>query len=148
MVYGKPLVPFESIEKIYPPDSFEMHIAIGYNDRNKTRTKFYKQAKKKGYTLLSYVSSKCTNYAKSIGDNCFIFEDNTLQPFVEICKNGILWSGNHIGQHAVIENNVIVYYHVVMSGHCKIGEFSFLGVNSTIRDSIMIARDTVLEQAV
>lgn len=35
-----------------------MHIAIGYNDRNKTRKNFYDQAKLKGYALLTYVSSK------------------------------------------------------------------------------------------
>ena len=30
-----------------------MHIAIGYNERNKTRTKFYNRAKAKGYNLLT-----------------------------------------------------------------------------------------------
>lgn len=143
-IYGKPLVPFENIEKAYNPDEYEMHIAIGYNDRNKTRTKFYEQAKKKGYKLLTYISSKCTNYAKLIGDNCFIFEDNTIQPLVEIGNNCILWSGNHIGHHSKIENNVFISSHVVISGHCKIGSYSFLGVNSTIRDSIEIAEDTLL----
>ena len=143
-IYGKPLLAFETIEEIYSPKEYEMHIAIGYNNRNKTRAKFYELAKHKGYRLLSYVSSKSTNYSKTIGDNCFIFEDNTIQPFVEIGNNCILWSGNHIGHHSVVENNVFISSHVVISGHCKIGEYSFLGVNSTIRDSITIARDTVL----
>lgn len=143
-IYGKPLVDFAIIQEIYPPDKYEMHIAVGYNDRNKTRTKFYHLAKEKRYKLLSYVSSKCTNYAKKIGDNCFIFEDNTIQPFVEIGNNCILWSGNHIGHHSIIEDNIFISSHVVISGHCKIGSYSFLGVNSTIRDSINIAKDTVL----
>ena len=143
-IYNKPLVPFETIEKTHPPQEYEMHIAIGYNDRNKTRNKFYNQAKAKGYKLLTYISSKCTNYAKKVGDNCFIFEDNTIQPFVEIGNNCILWSGNHIGHHSKIEDDVFISSHVVISGHCSIGAYSFLGVNSTIRDSIIIARDTVL----
>ena len=143
-IYGKPLVDFATIQEVYPPDEYEMHIAVGYNDRNKTRTKFYDLAKEKGYKLLTYISSKCTNYAKNIGDNCFIFEDNTIQPFVEIGNNCILWSGNHIGHHSIIEDNIFISSHVVISGHCKIGSYSFLGVNSTIRDSITIAKDTVL----
>lgn len=143
-IYGKPLVDFATIQEIYPPNEYEMHIAVGYNDRNKTRTKFYHLAKEKGYNLLTYISSRCTNYAKSIGDNCFIFEDNTIQPFVEIGNNCILWSGNHIGHHSIIEDNIFISSHVVISGHCKIGSYSFLGVNSTIRDSINIAKDTVL----
>lgn len=143
-IYNKPLIEFENIEKSYSPVDFEMHIAIGYNDRNKTREKFYRLAKSKGYKLLTYVSSRCTNFAKKIGDNCFIFEDNTLQPFVEIGNNCILWSGNHIGHHSKIKNNVFISSHVVISGHCEIGEYSFLGVNSTIRDNIKVANDTLV----
>lgn len=143
-IYGRPLVAFEGIETIYPPGEFEMHIAIGYNTQNTVREKFYGSAKEKGYRLLSYVSSRCTNYARSIGDNCFIFEDNTIQPFVEIGNNCILWSGNHIGHHSKIENNVFISSHVVISGHCRIGRNSFLGVNSTLRDGIAIAPFTTL----
>ena len=143
-IYNKPLIAFEDIEKLYLPEEFEMHIAIGYNDRNKTREKFYRLAKNKGYKLLTYVSSRCTNYSKKIGDNCFIFEDNTLQPFVEIGNNCILWSGNHVGHHSKINNNVFISSHVVISGHCEIGEYSFLGVNATIRDNIKVANDTLV----
>ena len=135
---------FETIEQHYPPDKFEMHIAIGYNTQNTVREKFYNEAKKKGYKLITYISSKCTNYAASIGDNCFIFEDNTIQPFVKIGNNCILWSGNHIGHHSVIDNSVFISSHVVISGHCRIGNNSFLGVNSTLRDGIKIAPFTTL----
>jgi sugar O-acyltransferase (sialic acid O-acetyltransferase NeuD family) len=143
-VYGKPLVAFETIEQHYSPAEFEMHIAIGYNTQNTVREKFYHEAKKKGYKLLTYISSKCTNYAAEIGDNCFIFEDNTIQPFVKIGSNCILWSGNHIGHHSVVEDNVFISSHVVVSGHCRIGHHSFLGVNSTLRDGIKIAPFTTL----
>lgn len=143
-IYGRPLVAFEDIEKMYPTEQYEMHIAIGYNTENTIRRKFYDAAKQKGYKLLTYISSKCTNYAKSVGDNCFIFEDNTIQPFVEIGNNCILWSGNHIGHHSKIFDNVFISSHVVISGHCKIGENSFLGVNSTLRDGINLAPFTTL----
>jgi len=144
IMYGKPLIAFESIEKTYPTSEYDMHIAIGYNTQNTIREKFYHEAKLKGYKLLTYISSKCTNYAASIGDNCFIFEDNTIQPFVKIGNNCILWSGNHIGHHSIIEDNVFISSHVVISGHCKISHHSFLGVNSTLRDGIKIAPFTTL----
>jgi sugar O-acyltransferase (sialic acid O-acetyltransferase NeuD family) len=143
-IYGKPLVAFEKIEAIYPPDEFEMHIAIGYNTQNTVREKFYHEAKAKGYKLLTYISSKCTNYAASIGDNCFIFEDNTIQPFVKIGNNVILWSGNHIGHHSIIEDNVFISSHVVVSGHCHICHHSFIGVNSTLKDGITIGNFNTL----
>ena len=143
-IYGKPFVQFETIENNYSPSKYEMHIAIGYTGQNKVREKFYHEAKAKGYTLLTYIAANVVNYSKSIGDNCFIFEDNTIQPFVEIGNNCILWSGNHIGHHSKIEDNVFISSHVVISGHCRIGENSFLGVNSTLRDGIHIADRTTL----
>jgi len=42
-------------------------------------TAVYDEAKRKGYTLVSYISSKCNHWGDTlIGDNCFIFEDNTI----------------------------------------------------------------------
>jgi sugar O-acyltransferase (sialic acid O-acetyltransferase NeuD family) len=143
-IYGKPFVAFEELEKNYPPSVCDMHIAIGYNNQNQTRRTFFDLAEKKGYHLLTYISSRATNYAKSIGKNCFIFEDNTIQPFVEIGDNCILWSGNHIGHHSVIEENCFVSSHVVISGHCRIGANSFLGVNSTLRDGVKIGKFNTL----
>lgn len=143
-LYGLPFIRFENITEKYPPAEYEMHIAVGYTDNNKIREKFYFEAKAKGYTLLTYISSRATIWSESIGDNVFIFEDNTIQPFVKIGNNVILWSGNHIGHHSVVEDNCFISSHVVVSGHCVIGRNSFLGVNSTLRDGITIAKETTL----
>lgn len=142
--YGKPLVDFETIEEHYPPAEFEMYVSLSYADQNRVRERFYHEAKAKGYTLLTYVSSKTTSWTDKIGDNTFIFEDNTIQPFVQIGSNVILWSGNHIGHHSIVEDNVFISSHVVISGHCKIGANSFLGVNSTLRDGMSLGKNNTL----
>ncbi len=111
---------------------------------NKLREKIYNEGKGKGFTFISYVSSKCTCFSSKIGENCFILEDNTLQPFTEIGNNCVLWSGNHIGHHSIIEDNCFFTSHVVVSGHCNIGKGSFLGVNSTLRDGITIGENCVI----
>jgi sugar O-acyltransferase (sialic acid O-acetyltransferase NeuD family) len=98
-----------------------------------------------GYRLLSYVSSRATTFADfRAGENCFILEDNTIQPRVRIADNVTLWSGNHIGHHSTIEDNVFISSHVVISGGVTVGEGSFLGVNSTIRDHVKIGRRCVI----
>lgn len=141
---GLPVVAFEDVERTYPPHEFKMFVAVGYRKVNRVRAALYDQAKAKGYRLVTYVSSRCTNWAKSIGDNCFIFEDNTVQPFVTIGHDVVLWSGNHIGHHSTIEDHCYVTSHVVVSGHVKIGPYCFLGVNATLRDSITIAEACVI----
>ena len=106
---GLPMVKFSEIENNYPPSEYDLHVAVSYTNMNKLRERVYHEAKKKGYNLPSYVSSKCTNMSKyDIGDNCFIFEDNTIQPFVKIGSNVILWSGNHIGHHGEIKDHNFV----------------------------------------
>ena len=139
-----PVVAFEDLPARYPPATHQMFVAVGYKKVNQLRADVYAAAKAKGYTLLTYVSPRCTNLAASIGDNCFVFEDNTLQPFVTIGNNVILWSGNHIGHHSTIGDHCYITSHVVISGHCRIGPYCFLGVNATVRDSITIAERCVI----
>ncbi len=142
---GLPLIPFENIENIYPPTSYEMHITIGYSKLNFNRFEAYKKAKSKGYKLASYIHSNIKIWDNNIfGDNIFIFENNTIQPFVKFQSNIVLWSGNHIGHHSEINSHTFITSHVVISGFVKVGEFCFFGVNSTIRDSIIIAPKTII----
>jgi sugar O-acyltransferase (sialic acid O-acetyltransferase NeuD family) len=141
----RPLVPFDEIVLRFPPDRFEMFVALSYARMNATRAERYTAAKTLGYRLVSYVSSRCTFLTKNpIGDNCFILEDNTVQPFVTIGSNVTLWSGNHVGHDSTIGDHCFIASHVVISGHVTIGERSFIGVNATLRDSITIAPQTLV----
>jgi sugar O-acyltransferase (sialic acid O-acetyltransferase NeuD family) len=142
---GKPLVAFEEINKKFPPKEFKMFIAMSYAKMNKLRAEKCIQAKSTGYELVSYVSSRCSYLSQfKPGENCFIFEDNTIQPFVKIGNNVTLWSGNHIGHHSEIRDNNFISSHVVLSGHCIIEPNCFLGVNSTIAHRVHIARETLV----
>lgn len=143
--HNLPVVPFENIETVYNPKKYEMHIALTYDTLNRTRAKFYKEAKVKGYKLANYISKKAFVWRNvTMGDNVFIFEDNTIQPFVSIGSNVVLWSGNHIGHHSEIGNHIFVSSHVVVSGFCQVGDYCFLGVNSTIINNIKIGKDCLI----
>jgi len=142
---GCPVIPFEEITEKYPPEKFDMFIAIAYQKINQIRAKIFSEAKSKGYNLISYVNSKVTKWGElDIGENCFIFENVVIQPFVKIGNNVIIWSGDHIGHHTTIEDHCFITSHVVISGNVVIGEYSFLGVNATIRDGIKIDKKNVI----
>ena len=142
---GLPVVPFDAVEKHFPPGAYEMFLPISFKKMNHFRAEKYSAAKAKGYTLVSYVSSKASIWPDfTCGDNCFIFEDNTIQPFVRIGNNVVLWSGNHIGHHTTIDDHVMITSHVVISGCCRIEPFCFFGVNATVRDETIIAHDTLV----
>ena len=144
-LFGLPIVPFEEVEQTYSPQNHDMHIALVYNSLNRIRTEFYHLARAKGYRLASYVSSKSFVWHNvEIGDNCFIFEDNTIQPFVTIGNNNVFWSGNHIGHHSIIKSNNFISSHVVISGFCVIGDANFIGVNSTMGNNLSLGSDCLI----
>lgn len=144
---GLPVVPFEEVETIFPPGEHMFFGPMSPKNMNRDREQVYNAIKTKGYVCISYVSSKATLFGNEIGDNCFILEDNTIQPFTKIGNNVVLWSGNHIGHHSVIRDHVMFTSHVVMSGHCEIGAYSFFGVNATLRDGLKIAEGTFVAMA-
>jgi len=141
---GKPLVQFEKLENVYSPAEYDIFIALGYAKTNQVREQRYEEAKEKGYSCATYISSRATYYNTPVGDNCFIFENNVIQPFVTIGNNVTIWSGNHIGHHSRIKDHCFISSHVVISGMCCIEENCFLGVNSTFRDNITIGKFTVI----
>lgn len=139
---GLPVVPFDELETRFDPASHEVYVATVYTQLNRLRARLAADAKAKGYRLASYVSPRAFVWRNvEIGEHCFIFEDNTVQPFVKIGNNVVLWSGNHIGHHSVIRDNCFIASHVVISGFCDIGENSFIGVNATLANNVTIGKD-------
>lgn len=138
------VVPFENINQHYPPDEVLLFAPMTGVKMNNVRKSVYLEGKQKGYEYYSYISSKATVNNNEIGENCFILEDNTLQPFTTIGNNVVLWSGNHIGHHAIIEDHVFFTSHVVLSGHCHVKQRAWFGVNSTIRDGITIGEGSLV----
>ena len=117
---GLPVVEFENIEKFYPKEEYYLFVAVGYTAMNEVREKIYLSGKEMGYRYVNYISSKANIFTENIGENNFILEDNTIQPFVKI------------------GNNCFITSHVVISGRCRIADNCFIGVNSTVRDHVTI----------
>lgn len=139
---GLPVVPFESVENTYDVEEYKFFAPMAPNKMNRLRERIYFEIKEKGYQLISYISSKATLFDNSIGENCFILENNTIQPFTSIGNNVVLWSGNHIGHHSTIKDHVTFTSQVVLSGHCTVESYCTLGVNATIRDGLVISEGT------
>ncbi len=142
---GRQLVAFERVAEKFSPTQFGLFVAVSYAKLNALRVEKVTAARAKGYRLVSYLSSRATVFPGfALKENCFILEDNTIQPFAQVGSNVTLWSGNHIGHHSIIEDDVFVASHVVVSGGVRIGQGSFVGVNVTIRDHVTIGQKCVL----
>jgi sugar O-acyltransferase (sialic acid O-acetyltransferase NeuD family) len=142
---GLPVATLEELRDRWPPSAYEAFVAIGYSKLNALRAAKIADFRTLGYSLASYISTKMVHWpGVSYGENCFVLEDNTIQPFVRIGSGVVLWSGNHIGHHSIIEDNCFVTSHAVISGGVTVGERSFIGVNATIRDHVRIGQRNLI----
>lgn len=145
ILFGLPVIDFEELKVTYPPEEYETFVAITYTKLNRIRKRLYLECKRLGYRCATYVSSRAFVWRNvQIGENSFVFEDNTLQYHVKIGNNVVLWSGNHIGHRTVIEDDCWLTSHDVISGFCHIGTGCFIGVNTTVGDNVTLAKDIVL----
>ncbi len=140
-----PVLPLEKVEKSHPKDEYSLFVAMGSAELNYARARVFQACKSMGYAMASYVSSRSFIWDNvEIGENCFILEDNTLQPFTKVGNNVVMWSGNHLGHRSVIHDHCFITSHVVISGFCEVGEYSFLGVNACLADNIQIGKNNFI----
>jgi sugar O-acyltransferase (sialic acid O-acetyltransferase NeuD family) len=142
---GLPVIAYEELMVNYPPSKYTLFIATGFGKLNQLKEMIYTDAKKKGYEFATYVNSKIKIWSNnSIGENVFIFEDNTIQPYAKIGNSVVCWSGNHIGHHTVIEDYCFITSHIVISGFTRIGKRCYIGVNAALKDNIVIGEGNII----
>jgi len=142
---GLPVIDTEDLAVKYPSSNFKAFVALGAGKLNRSRRVMYLRMKSLGYSLVSYISSKAFIWRNvEFGENCFVLENNVLQPFTKIGNNVTLWSGNHVGHRSFIGDHCFISSHCVISGFCTIGESSFLGVNCTLEDNVVLGTDNFI----
>ena len=142
---GLPVFPFERLQDSHSPDEFVLFVAMGFGKVNEQREAKLAEARANGYDFASYISSSAWVWrGYEAQPNTMVMEHNTIQPYVTIGENSILWSGNHIGHHSKIGKNVFIASHAVLSGAVSIGDNCFIGVNATIRDNVTLGSHCVV----
>ncbi len=140
-----PVIPFENIDKKYPPKDFCLFIAMGHTNMNKNRAKIFNECKKLGYELLSYVHpTSIIGEDVKMGENCLILENNVIQPFVTIGDDVIIWSNNIISHDVVIKDHCFIIHQVVISGYVTIEPYCIIAPNATIRNRVIIAKECII----
>ena len=146
---SRPVLDLETAALRFSPAGTELFVAIGYSELNAARERKCVLGKQKGYRLASYISSRVHNLElPHCGEHCFILEANTIQPFVSIGENVVIWSGNHIGHHTRIGSHCFISSHVVIGGRATVGEYCFLGTNCSIRDHVTVKARSIIGSGV
>ncbi len=142
--HGLPVMAFESLELHYPPDQYQLLIALGFQKQNKLRYERFLQAKAKGYSLASYVSSRASIWNTKIRENTIILDGTVVHPFVSIGNNTIISSCTFIAHHSEIGNHCFISGQVALAGSVILRDFSFVGINATVKEEILIGRSCTI----
>lgn len=144
---GLPVVPFEVVEREYPASSYNMFVAIGYSNMRR-REEMYTNAKKKGYTLVNFISPDAhIDESVSVGDNNVIFPGVHIEPFVKVGSNNIIWTSAVICHDSTIGSHSFFAAKSVVGGFSKVEDGCFIGFNSTIIQNITLAQETLVGAA-
>jgi sugar O-acyltransferase (sialic acid O-acetyltransferase NeuD family) len=137
--YGLPLVPFETLTELYPPESHEILVAVGYSRMNALRQERLSSARQKGYRAAQLVAGSASVWpGTAVKGNTLLFEQCVLQSYVQMGENVILRAGSIIGHHSVVGSHSFIASRAVTGGHVRIGERSFIGLGAVLRDGVSI----------
>lgn len=137
---GYPVVSFEELLEKFPPSDFKLFIAIG---NNYARERIFTESKEKGYSMISHITKSVTHWDDlEFGENVLISGISSLQPFVKVGDNTFI-IGSKIGHHSEIGNHALLSC-TTLGGNVKIGNYSFLGLNSAIQHDTAIGEKNII----
>jgi sugar O-acyltransferase (sialic acid O-acetyltransferase NeuD family) len=141
---GLPVVAFEEVREHFTPEDYHMFVALGLHRVNRTRAEKAVAAQTKGYELASFVSSKAGVHPDLVvRPNTMIMEHAVFHPFVEVGWNTIVWSASRIAFRTRIGSHCWVVS-PIMGESVVVGDYSFIGLNSTIAPSVSIGRSNII----
>ena len=142
---GLPLLGIDDVRAALPPSSHRMLVAVEGGSLNAERQRAFEHARRLGYELVSYVSSRaCVADGVRLGANCVILEAAVIQPFAEIGDDVTMEPGCHVGHESIVGSHSYLAARTVVSGNVTIGPRCRLGPNATVRNSVALAADTAV----
>jgi acetyltransferase-like isoleucine patch superfamily enzyme len=122
-----------------------MYVSISFRRVNQLRAEKYREAKGKGYRLISHVSPRAVTMPDlQIGDNCWIGPNTVVEPWVTIGDDVFIGGSSHVSHHCVIKDHCFIAASVAIAGFVTVEPYCFIGLNATVRDGITLARSTVV----
>lgn len=141
---GLAVVPFEEVNRIYPPSEYDMLVVCGYSIM-RNRRKMYEKAKERGYTLINYVSphAMLENEIK-MGDNNIIMA-NTIVGFDGTMGNdNIIRQNVYLGHEFQMGNHSVISPGCTLGGGSKIEDLVFIGIGVTARSYVTYGTESLI----
>jgi sugar O-acyltransferase (sialic acid O-acetyltransferase NeuD family) len=136
---GRPVVALDEVAAAYPPGEVQAFVPLGASRMSQARVEKFAALKGMGYRFATYIhSSNSTASRATIGENCFILENQSFNFETAVGDNVVIWSGCQIGDRSRIGDHAFLASHVVLNGDVEIGERVYLGSNCNISNYVKV----------
>jgi sugar O-acyltransferase (sialic acid O-acetyltransferase NeuD family) len=137
-------IPFERIQ-VKDGAFSHIFIPIGYKNCNKTREEKTKQAKEKGFSIMSLHDSKANIHSDTtIGIGCWIQEGCNVQTGSTIGEGTIMWASSHIGHGSNVGDFCWITTHATICGEVSIDNNTFIGANAVITPGVSVGKRCII----
>jgi sugar O-acyltransferase (sialic acid O-acetyltransferase NeuD family) len=137
---GRPVVPWEDLERSFPPERVSLLGPISFRRMNQLRRDRYVEGKKRGYRFISFVHPQVERTGAHIGENCFVGAGVLIEPGARLGDDVMVWSNAHIGHHTAVRDHCFIGPGAGVGGLCTIGEFCFIGPRADVMPGIRLGR--------
>ncbi|MGE0449033.1 MAG: hypothetical protein AB7Q29_05550 [Vicinamibacterales bacterium] len=140
----RPVVPFEEVEREFPPDEYDMFVAAGIRKVNRFRAQKVDEAEAKGYRLASHLSPRATApRGFTLQPNTIVMELSHIMLGGQIGRNTIVWPWSQlpylgrVGSHCWIVS-------MASGEQSSIGDFTFVGIRATIAPGVQVGASNII----
>lgn len=145
LIGGIPVYPMSKITEIFPPGEYSILVALAFKDLNQLRMQKSNELRDLGYEFVSFIDRSVRVPCQySIGENSIVIGNTDIHEGVIIEEGVFVSSGAVLGHDSVLEKYSWIGSGAVLTGCVKVGEFSVLGMNASIKQNVTLSHCTLV----
>lgn len=130
---------YEQFKQKYNTADCKLFVAIGYTKCNYYRELVCKKVVADGYETINYISPNAIYWGDTLlGRNIFIGDNVFVGHGCKVMDGVILYEGCTLSHDAEIGAYSFLSLRVAFGGYTRLGRNSFVGLNTTVKDDVVI----------
>lgn len=141
---GLPIVTYEDIPTLYPPDQYCVAIAFLGNDMYASRERAFKECLHLGYQLPNIIHPSVVTQGTTMGEGNIIGAGTVFGPFTSIGAGNVFFDLSFAAHNVTLGSFNLLTANVSPMGNCVIGNHCFIGAGAIINNKVILADYTLV----
>lgn len=141
---GLPIVDYEDIRKLYPPEQYSVAVAFLGSDMFSAREKAFRECAVWGYQLPNIIHSSVVRQAVTMGQGNIIGAGTVFGPFTRLGDGNVFFDLSFTAHNVTVGSFNLLTANVSPMGNCVIGNHCFIGAGCVINNRVTLADYTLV----